>query len=107
MIILLISIAFVLVVTIVLYYKCKIRNIYAKSKNKVHFYVARDKDGSLRLHIGKPIRDETEFYSELYYDHVEFYCCDYSFEVFGLNKNDYANLKWEDEPLEVVVNMKD
>lgn len=103
MIILLISIAFVLVVTIVLYYKCKT----LKSKNKVHFYVARDKDGSLRLHIGEPIRDETEFYSELYYDHVEFYCCDYSFEVFGLNKNDYKDLKWEDEPVEVFVNMKD
>lgn len=103
MIILLISIVFALLVTIVLYYKYKT----LKPKNKVHFYVARDKDGSLRLHIGKPIRDEAEFYSELYYDHVEFYCCDYSFEVFGLNKNDYANLKWEDEPLEVVVNMKD
>jgi hypothetical protein len=103
MILLLISIVFALLVTIVLYYKCKI----IKPKNKVHFYVARDKDGSLFLHIGKPIRGETEFYSELYYDHVEFYCCDYSFEVFGLNKNDYANLKWEDEPLEVVVNTKD
>lgn len=97
------SIVFVLVVIIVPYHKCKT----LKPKNKVHFYVARDKDGSLFLHIGKPIRGETEFYSELYYDHVEFYCCDYSFEVFGLNKNDYANLKWEDEPLEVVVNMED
>ena len=103
MIILLISIAFVLVVIIVPYYKFKT----LKPKNKVHFYVARDKDGSLRLHIGKPIRGESEFYSGLYYNHVEFYCRDFSFEVFGLNKNDYANLKWEDEPLEVVVNMKD
>ena len=25
----------------------------------------------------------------------------------GLNENDYANLKWEDEPLEVFVNMED
>lgn len=103
MILLVISIVFALLITIVLYYKCKT----LKPKNKVHFYVARDKDGSLFLHIGKPIRGETEFYSELYYDHVEFYCCSYSFEVFGLNKNDYANLKWEDEPLEVIVNMKD
>lgn len=78
-----------------------------ESRNKVHFYVARDKDGSLFLHMGKPIRGETEFYSELYYDHVEFYCCDYSFKVFGLNKNDYTNLKWEDEPIEVFLNMKD
>ena len=25
-------------------------------KNKVHFYVARNKNGSLHLHIGKPFR---------------------------------------------------
>ena len=34
---------------IVFYYEYKIR----KYKNKVHFYVARDKTGHLFLHIGK------------------------------------------------------
>ena len=85
----------------------KVNSTSSKKINRVHFYVARDKDGSLFLHIGKPIRDKTEFYSELYYNHVEFYCRDYSFEVFGLNKNDYVNLKWEDEPVEVFLNMED
>lgn len=85
--------------------KVKIKS--SKKRNRVHFYVARDKDGSLFLHIGKPIRGETEFYSELYYNHVEFYCCDYSFGVFGLNKNDYVDLKWEDGPVEVFLNMED
>lgn len=84
-----------------------VRSTSYKKRNRVHFYVARDKDGSLFLHIGKPIRGETEFYSELYYNHVEFYCRDYSFGVFGINKNDYANLKFEDEPVEVFVNMED
>lgn len=106
MIVLLISIVFVLVVSTIPYYKCKIRHF--KQRNKVHFYVARDKDGGLFLYMGKPIRRETEFYSELYDDNnVEFYCCDESFEVFGLNTNDYVDLKWEDEPIEVFVNMED
>lgn len=85
----------------------KVKSKFSKKRNRVHFYVARDKDGSLFLHIGKPIRGKTEFYSELYYNHVEFYCRDYSFGVFGLNKNDYVNLKWEDEPVEVFLNMED
>lgn len=29
------------------------------------------------------------------------------FKGFGLNENDYANLKWEDEPVEVFINMED
>lgn len=28
-------------------------------------------------------------------------------EMYGLNENDYKDLKWEDEPLEVFVNMED
>lgn len=27
--------------------------------------------------------------------------------MYGLNENDYKDLKWEDEPLEVFVNMED
>ena len=74
-------------------------------RNKVHFYVARDKNNKLWLYIGKPIRDDTIFKSDLYkgcigLTHLNFKC-------FGLNENDYANLKWEDEPIEVFINMKD
>ena len=32
-------------------------------ENKVHFYVAREKDGALRLYMGKPIRCEGMFVS--------------------------------------------
>ena len=31
--------------------------------NKVHFYVAREKNGALRLYLGKPIRCEGIFVS--------------------------------------------
>lgn len=76
-------------------------------RNKVHFYVARDKNGSLWLYISKPIRGDNEFYCNLDNNYVEFMCADYSFKFFGLNENDYDNLKWEDEPIEVFVNMED
>ena len=75
-------------------------------ENKVHFYVARKKDGALRLFTGKPLRCEGIFLS----------CrekggrClgrDSDLKIFGLNENDYNDLKWEDEPLEVFVNMED
>ena len=32
---------------------------------------------------------------------------DYDFSNFGLNQDDYANLKWEDEPVEVFINIED
>lgn len=73
-----------------------------KPKNKVHFYIARDKDGSLWLYIGKPIRSESVFASELNIGFTK-----YNFHILGLNENDYANLKWEDEPVEVFLNMED
>ena len=74
--------------------------------NKVHFYVAREKNGALRLYMGKPIRCEGIFIS----------CrekggrClgrDGDLAIYGLNENDYKDLKWEDEPLEVFINMED
>ena len=76
-------------------------------RNNVHFYVARDKNGSLWLYIGKPVRGDNEFYGDLDRNYDEFNYCSYNFEAFGLNENDYKDLKWEDEPLEVFVNMED
>ena len=75
-----------------------------KPRNKVHFYVARDKNGWLWLYMGKPVRGNAEFYSDEPYNYVEF---SGSIELFGLNENDYANLKWEDEPVEVFLNLED
>ena len=75
-----------------------------KPKNNVHFYVARDKNGELFLYMGKPNRYRSIFGSPLS-SLFEMPC--HLFNHFGLNKKDYANLKWEDEPVEVFLNMED
>ena len=80
----------------------KVKSKFSKKRNHVKFYVARDKDGSLWIYIGKPIRRESVFATKL---NIVF--AKYNFHILGLNENDYANLKWEDEPVEVFVNMED
>ena len=99
--ILLIFPGFIVALIIVFYYERKIR----KMRNKVHFYVARDKNGELWLYIGKPFRVDTRFCPSV--RNRVFVLTRYNLKSFGLNENDYANLKWEDEPLEVFVNMED
>ena len=74
--------------------------------NKVHFYVARDKNGPLWLYIGKPIRDRIIFIpcrekGVLYMGRNS------ELKKYGLNENDYEDLKWEDEPVEVFLNLED
>lgn len=101
--ILLIFTGFIIAFVIVLYYERKIRDLSVKQKNKVHFYVARDMDSSLWLYIGKPVRTIDEFLA-----------CNYGkaiisskyFSKYGLKENDYDNLTWEDEPVEVFLNME-
>lgn len=73
-------------------------------RNKVHFYVARDKNDNLWLYLGKPIRGANMFKGN----------CDNSFiltknnlKSLGLNEKDYAELKWEDEPVEVFITLQD
>ena len=77
-----------------------------KPSNKVHFYVARDKDGSLWLYIGKPFRNDTTFNTRIYGCYTKLNHRD-EFKYFGLNEHNFDNLKWEDEPVEVFVNMDD
>ena len=80
--------------------------IFSKSKkpnNNVHFYVARDKDGRLWLYIGKPIRNDVEFHTK----NKKAFVLTHYLKLFGLKYEDYANLKWEDEPVEVFINMED
>ena len=72
--------------------------------NNVHFYVARDKDGYIYLYLGKPIRISDNFIQ------CNGGCIlegNKGFLNYGLNENDYVNLKWEDEPVEVFLNMED
>ena len=64
-----------------------------------HFYIARDKIGVLWLYIGKPFRGINKFH-ECQTGYL--ITSDSDFPHFGLNKDDYSNLKWEDEPIEVL-----
>ena len=100
--ILLVFLMLIIIFIIVFYYKHKIKNLSAKSKNNVHFYIAKDKNEKLWLYIGKPIRMDTVFASE-----VNINLTGHNFYSLGLNKNDYDNLKWEDEPIEVFINVED
>ena len=72
-------------------------------KNNVHFYVARDKDGWLWLYMCKPYRNTNEFYACEDKGGIAISC---SLEDFGLNEDDYKNLKWENEPVEVYLNLE-
>ena len=88
-----------------------------KPKNNVHFYVARNKSGRLNLFFNKPSRDNTFTYWMQY----DFYALgnghhkwlstriveDVYFDDLGLNPDDFKDLKWEDEPVEVFINMED
>ena len=99
--ILLIFPGFILAVIIVTIYEIKLKN-----QNKVHFYIARDKTYNLLwLYIGKPIRFRDDAW--LPGKHGTVIESEYSFGILGLNKEDYNSLKWEDEPVEVFLNLND
>ena len=72
--------------------------------NKVHFYVARDRNGELLLYMSKPFRGIDRFHPHL---NGCIITNEDDFSNFGLNKDDYANLKWEDGPVEVFIKMED
>ena len=71
--------------------------------NNVHFYVARDKNGDLYLYMGKPFRGINKFHP---YQNGCIIISDDDLSNFRVNKDDYANLKWEDEPVEVFLNLE-
>ena len=105
--ILLIFLCFFILLFIIIFIiqSTKIRKLSAKPKNNVHFYMARDKDGEPYLYLGKPLRDYGEFIGDLTKGSIVL--TGYHFNKFGLNKNDYAKLKWEDDPVEVSINIED
>ena len=97
---------FALAFILIFCYEYRIKLIKTKPKNNVHFYVARDKTYSfLWLYLGKPIRfnDDTWLPGK----HGAAIETEPSFEILGLNKEDYDSLKWEDEPIEVFLNLED
>lgn len=76
-----------------------------KQRNHVHFYVARDKNSNMYLYLSKPVRCN----SFCFYPRS---CCgivapEQHFEDFNLKVEDFKDLKWEDEPVEVFLNMDD
>ena len=83
-----------------------INSIYSNSKkrNRVHFYVSRDMDGRLYLYLGKPLRGIAEFHGVA---GKNIFVLTNNFKSFGLNQDDFKDLKWEDEPVEVFVNMEE
>lgn len=91
---------FILSLIITVVYERKLR----KSRNKVHYYIARDKNGELWLYLGKPLRHRV---NESWIPYHSAICDEETFEFIGLNKNDYKDLKWEDEPVEVFLNLED
>ena len=78
--------------------------VYSKKRNRVHFYVSRDMDGRLYLYLGKPLRGIAEFHGV---SDKNIFVLTNNFKSFGLNQDDFKDLKWEDEPVEDFVNMVD
>lgn len=74
---------------------------FKRKRNKVHFYIARDKNETLWLYLNKPGRASKSFISSYNAVHSG------GFESLGLNADDYKDLRWEDEPIEVFLNMED
>ena len=72
--------------------------------NRVHFYVAREKNGILLLYFGKPYRTNSVFYTKKSQS-LPFTGAYIS--NFGLNPDDFKDLKWEDDPVEVFINVED
>ena len=104
LLVLLISLVFVLAFIIIPCYKSEIRNLSKSLRNNVHFYVARDNNGELFLYMGKPFRGIDRFHP---HKNGCIVTSDNYFFNFGLNKDDYSNLKWEDKPVEVFANTED
>ena len=103
---LLIYLVFFILLCIILFIiqSIKIRKLSAKPKNNVHSYVARDKyDNILHLYLGKPLRDIDMFQS---CDNGCLIVSQEYFSLLGLNEKDYNNLRFENEPVEVFLNLK-
>ena len=86
------------------YQLTKLIGNYVKKHNNVKFYVARDKNGELFLYMGKPFRGIEKFHE---YQNGCIITGDNNFYNFDLNKNDFKNLKFENEPVEVFLNLED
>lgn len=72
--------------------------------SRAQFYVARDKyNNLLYLYFGKPIKGIDRFHA--CYNGCIVACTDHLSD-FGLSPKDFENLKFEDEPVEVFLELK-
>ena len=76
------------------------------SHNDVHFYVTRDTRGILELWIGKPKRIYGKYWGSEQGNAVSLLTNEKYINDFNWNKSDFDNLKYEDEPAEVFLNLK-
>lgn len=78
-------------------------------RNKVRFYVTKDSEYYYRsrpvLWIGLPRRGEHAWCPDKGSQPLAIN--KESFKNFGINIDDYKNLRWEDEPVEVFINLED
>lgn len=91
---------FILSLILTVIYEHKLR----KPQNKVRFYVARDKNTILYLYLGKP---ERTYYAFRPCENGYCFVNAQVFRKFGLNLDDFKDLKWEDGPVEVFLNLGD
>ena len=82
----------------------KVKSTSSKKINRVHFYVSRDMDGMIYLYLGKPFRGIAEFHGVA---GKNIFVLTNNFKSFGLKQDDFKDLKWKDEPVEVFVNMEE
>ena len=78
-------------------------------RNKVRFFVTKDPDYYYRnrpiLWIGLPRRGEHAWCQDKMSRPLAIN--EESFKNFGINIDDYKNLRWEDKPVEVFINLED
>ena len=72
-----------------------------RKRNRVHFYVARDKSGFLALYLGKP-SGECGIWS-LPNDDSWYIATGATLYKYGLDEKDFENLSWENGPVEVFI----
>ena len=73
-------------------------------RNKVHFYITRDVNKEFTLWIGRPF-----LFVGIWIPTEKAYMIITSnnMTAFGLNMDDFENLKWNDKPVEVFLNLED
>ena len=84
-----------------------IYKVVKKPRNKVHFYVIRMPSGILNLYLFKPNKQliGSEFAAVQNLDCL-YITSEDNFLKYNLNPKDFKDLKCEDEPVEVFINLE-